>query len=647
MRVFLEVGAGRTLVGMAQECVTEECVWLGSIKKGRSEADQILESAGHLYAKGVKLNWMTLTGDGQPRQKVTLPTYPFQRERFWVSEGQRRIGTQGGTEVSHWLLSREVVSPRGERIAEGRVDLSKHGFLRGHQVFNQVVVPGAAYVDVMVQATMREGHGVKVSDIVIEKPLVLKSGKSGSIQVLAKKGPGQEDGLEVYSSMAGEKKEDVKWSRHAVGRAEVLSDGVKEIFLREELQGRMKEISVTETYDTFDKMSLGYGQEFRAIRKVYLGDRESLSEIELEKDLRGRFEQTVVNPILLDACFQSTLPLLAKFGERIYVPFSIESISVYGKFGSRLSCHVFNFKETSGAKAGYTADLRLYNEKGECVAEVSRFQAAAITEQVILQELKGREADLSTSVYEIEWRERYKVHKAAAGRKAEHWLMVGDQGGFGERLGKELQSRGHTVEYRSSGARFVEEMGQRLSELKGEGISERQNLNIVYTSALDCRGVTEHVGLSSEEILKDQQLSYMNGLELAKGMLQSKLTGDRTRLIFVTRGSQSVNKEGEELSLFQSPLWGLGRVLRRETPELNCYQLDLDPKVLAGEEKQIAEELLNLEVKEAQLGLRGEHVYVPRLARSSEIGFWQVGRVEEAGCEWELFDHGGAKRTWP
>ena len=84
VRVFLEVGAGRTLVGMAQECVGEECVWLGSIKKGRSEADQILESAGHLYAKGVKLNWMTLTGDGQPRQKVTLPTYPFQRKRFWA-----------------------------------------------------------------------------------------------------------------------------------------------------------------------------------------------------------------------------------------------------------------------------------------------------------------------------------------------------------------------------------------------------------------------------------------------------------------------------------------------------------------------------------------------------------------------------------
>lgn len=83
-RVFVEVGPGATLLGMASSCVPEgEAVWLASLREGREDWKQLLESAGKLYVKGVELDWSALDRP-YPRRRVPLPTYPFQRQRFWV-----------------------------------------------------------------------------------------------------------------------------------------------------------------------------------------------------------------------------------------------------------------------------------------------------------------------------------------------------------------------------------------------------------------------------------------------------------------------------------------------------------------------------------------------------------------------------------
>ncbi|WP_342374538.1 acyltransferase domain-containing protein [Myxococcus stipitatus] len=81
-RVFVEVGPKATLTGIGKRYLGE-AEWVGSLKPGRSDWEELLGSAARLYVKGVEVKWGEVEG-GRERRRVPLPTYPFQRERFWV-----------------------------------------------------------------------------------------------------------------------------------------------------------------------------------------------------------------------------------------------------------------------------------------------------------------------------------------------------------------------------------------------------------------------------------------------------------------------------------------------------------------------------------------------------------------------------------
>ncbi|NER98455.1 MAG: KR domain-containing protein, partial [Symploca sp. SIO1B1] len=83
-QIFLELGPKPILLGMGKQCLPEGVgVWLPSLRPGVDEWQQILCSLGQLYVQGAKVDWLGFDRD-YTRQKVTLPTYPFQRQRYWI-----------------------------------------------------------------------------------------------------------------------------------------------------------------------------------------------------------------------------------------------------------------------------------------------------------------------------------------------------------------------------------------------------------------------------------------------------------------------------------------------------------------------------------------------------------------------------------
>ena len=81
-RVFLEIGPSPTLVALGVRCLPSDHVWLPSIRKDRDDVAEIANSLAALCANGVRVNWAEVYRDS-PRRKVALPTYPFERERYW------------------------------------------------------------------------------------------------------------------------------------------------------------------------------------------------------------------------------------------------------------------------------------------------------------------------------------------------------------------------------------------------------------------------------------------------------------------------------------------------------------------------------------------------------------------------------------
>jgi amino acid adenylation domain-containing protein len=82
--VFIEIGPQPQLLGMAARCLPESAGrWLPSLRMGRQDWQQLLESLGTLYLKGAEVDWAGFDRD-YPRRKLPLPTYAFQRKRFWI-----------------------------------------------------------------------------------------------------------------------------------------------------------------------------------------------------------------------------------------------------------------------------------------------------------------------------------------------------------------------------------------------------------------------------------------------------------------------------------------------------------------------------------------------------------------------------------
>merc|ERR1711872_1091575 len=88
--IFLEIGPKPVLLGMGRECLMgEKKLWLPSLRSGKPNRSQMLQSLGELYVRGVKIDWLGFDQD-YSRNKVALPTYPWQRKRYWVTDPRPR-----------------------------------------------------------------------------------------------------------------------------------------------------------------------------------------------------------------------------------------------------------------------------------------------------------------------------------------------------------------------------------------------------------------------------------------------------------------------------------------------------------------------------------------------------------------------------
>ncbi|NEO52095.1 MAG: DUF423 domain-containing protein [Okeania sp. SIO3B5] len=184
---FIEVGPKPVLLGMGRQCLPGNVgVWLPSLRPGVNEWQQMLLSLGKLYVKGAKIDWSGFDSD-YSRQKVALPTYPFQRERYWVETnnnfGPQRQFSQG--ENLHPLLGQKLNCAGEQKIFASQIGENSPNYLRDHRVFNQALFPTTGYLEIAIAAG---NHQLKTSFIVIEdltitRGWILATGELTSLQM--------------------------------------------------------------------------------------------------------------------------------------------------------------------------------------------------------------------------------------------------------------------------------------------------------------------------------------------------------------------------------------------------------------------------------------------------------------------------------
>ena len=364
------------------------------------------------YEAGLDLSFQGLFA-GEERRRISLPGYPFQRERYWVEAAKRRRRSAG-----HPLLGERHESASGEITFETEVLPSDPPWMTDHRVFGRVIAPGALYGAMAISASTAEGSGsMLVEDMQFHNALIFgeedsEGGAGREVQVLLD-APGDEPSRLVRIFSKGEAEED--WTLHAECRAPSganAQQAMEQVDL-ESLKAGLTLEDVPAFYRAKAGVGIDLGPSFRTLGGVWSRQGEALGEVCFPE--ASGANALDVHPLLLDGCFQvmgaARNPGGAEDGIT-YLPFGWERLWLSDRLPDRLLCHVRMREaptsqepsaETGGGPEVFVGDFRLYDDNGSLIGELSGFMVKRATQAALLSAVEG----IQELLYEVVWRESF------------------------------------------------------------------------------------------------------------------------------------------------------------------------------------------------------------------------------------------------
>jgi acyl transferase domain-containing protein/NADPH:quinone reductase-like Zn-dependent oxidoreductase len=399
----VEVGPHPTLLSFASATLGADApALLPSLRKGRPDWEQMQDTLGALYLGGVEVDWRGV-GRGAPRRIVDLPTYPFQRERFWF---QARPGASAhaprGRSTGHPLLGTRLRGAGSETTYEASLGADSPDFVRQHRVLDRVVLPATAYLEALLAA----GHDrlatehVAVEDVTLQEAMLLEDdGATRTVQLVC--APVRDGAVAVTLSSLAEGSDDAEpWTVHATATLRPAPVSTAGAGTLAEARARCREEApVAGHYAGFARRGLAFGDGFQVVRRLWRGESEALGEIELGPDLAGEAAAYRVHPVLLDGCLQTLAAALPSDAEdSLYLPMGIGRYVNHRAAGTRCTSHAV---VAPGGGSARTAAVLVFDADGALVAEVRQVQLKRVSRDA-LSRLGDRWLD--DALYETAWR---------------------------------------------------------------------------------------------------------------------------------------------------------------------------------------------------------------------------------------------------
>jgi polyketide synthase 12 len=315
--IYLELGPDAVLTAMARDCVADHAntALVPTLRHGRPEPHTLTSALAHLHTRGVAIVWTRFFPDGQ---SVELPTYAFQRQRYWL----------GPSNADHPLLGTTVDQACGGLLVTGRLSLDIQPWLADHAVADTVVLPGAAMVELAIAAGNRVGCD-RVEELVGEAPLVLP--EHGGIELQLVLGDLDAEGRRSISLHSRPDTDGSEWRRHASG---VLTAGSPadspDLSAWPPAGGSV--VPLDGFYQRLAGVGYRYGPAFRGLRAVWRAGDDLYAEIRLPEEHWTEAGQFGIHPGLLDAALH---PLLLD-AEALRVPYSWAGASLYATGATEL-----------------------------------------------------------------------------------------------------------------------------------------------------------------------------------------------------------------------------------------------------------------------------------------------------------------------
>ncbi|MEE4582846.1 type I polyketide synthase [Streptomyces antimycoticus] len=406
---FVEVSPHPVLrlpVQQTVEAAEAEAVVLGTLRRDDGGLQRFLTSAAELFTHGVQVDWAAALEERGGR-RVGLPTYAFQRDRYWLEApaGVGDVGSVGLGSLGHPLLGAVVsLASGGGVLLSGRLSLATHGWLADHAVHGVVLLPGTAFVELAVQAGDQVGCG-RVEELILEAPLIVP--EKGGVRLQVEVGEADASGyreVSVYSrdETEGETAAWVCHARGALAPVQAAGDTLFDFGAWPPAAAQVAEVS--EHYVRAAENGLEYGPVFQGLKRAWRRGDEVFAEVSLPEAERDRAGQFGLHPALFDAALHAMgVSEALAAGSGSLLPFSWRGFSLGAVGASSLRVRLAPATQgNSGAVSVVVGD-----ESGRVVASVDSLTLRPV-EAGQLRVAGGAARD---ALFRLEW-----VHAPAADR---------------------------------------------------------------------------------------------------------------------------------------------------------------------------------------------------------------------------------------
>ncbi|MFI5783806.1 SDR family NAD(P)-dependent oxidoreductase [Nocardia sp. NPDC051570] len=422
---LLEVGPDAVLATLAAECVPAQVPTVATMRREHGEPREVVTALGRLHANGVPVDWSAFFA-GHDGSGIALPTYPFERQRFWLeSEAGYGADELGQVPSRHPLLGAMVELPEPDGLVlTGRLSRETHTWLGEHDVLGSVILPGTAFVELALHAGRQVGCGV-VEELALQTPLVLPETGAVSLRLVVGAGEDGRRPMVVSSRLADDL--DAPWTRHAIGTLIVSRDDdqTREFELTQWPPAGAKRVELGDLYPRLARSGYHYGETFRGLQEVWRRGDELFAAAALPAPARPSADRYGIHPALLDAALHADL--LELDGGPAVLPFVWRGIELSSSGSRELRIRI-------GKAGADNVSVQIADGSGNPVASIESLAARPVSAgqlgTVARDSLFQREwipaeitaaPDNDTTVYPVAWQPEPVV---PAARDATHATMT-------------------------------------------------------------------------------------------------------------------------------------------------------------------------------------------------------------------------------
>ena len=608
--VLMEIGPQPVLTGAAVQVWPEHLAApraIVSLRKGVGDRRQIAEALAAAYVGGHRPDFAAL--HRRPSRRLELPTYPFQRRRFWP----KTSGISGATvpPLSGILGSAKELAS-GDTVYTSRLSVKSQPWLSDHVIYGTVVVPGATYAAMALAAV---GPPARVKEVFFYEPIILPEKASREVQLTLH--PLEDGGgskFQVHSRPYGDR--GAEWSLNADG---TVLTGVDDEPVPEqagpvdEAIERLNRMRPQELFETFADMELAWGPTWSgSLKSLWLGEGEAIGDIVVGEELAEQLGTEPMHPVLIDLCTGVAFPafpalLAAEQGvSDLFLPLRYGQVMLQEKMPRRFYCRArWHDERTRQRNPGLRPRFRRPGwpparrySRVHCETRPSRGVVA---------------------------RARRRCHPAAV----HPWLARGAAAGIERRNRGSRRRERHLADCRirrtghqRAGLHLVRWDHRSGAFGRAVGTGSRARSAVLRRRLALHRADRKRVERPSRRAARDRARQPAQRRAHRAGGSQNGSVKLPNGLWIITERAVAT-ESGEPVDPVQAALWGFGRTAINEEPALRCKLVDCDG---SPEAVRALADMLATPIDEPELALRQGKLLASRLLPWARSGHLTVPR---------------------